>query len=189
MPDAASAANTMPSFGRVWRRAYLGLGSNLGDRVANIQGALEKLSAAEVKIRRLSSFYETEPVDYLPQPWFVNCVAEVATKLAPQQLLKVCKSVERSVGRRPTIPKGPREIDIDILFYENVVVRSAAFRIPHARLEERRFVLVPLCELAPEFHHPVSGRTAAEMLAVTQDKAQVIRMKQCAASNPRTKRR
>ena len=187
--DATTAANATPNLSRGWRRAYLGLGSNLGNRVANIRRALEKLSAAEVKIHRISSLYETEPVDYLAQPWFVNCVAEVDTQLAPQQLLKACKAVERALGRRPSIPKGPREIDIDILFYENVVVRSATFRIPHARLEERRFVLVPLCELAPELHHPVSGRTAAEMLAETQDKAEVLRMKQGASSEPKTRSR
>ena len=185
--DATSAANAKPSLGQRWKRAYLGLGSNLGDRVANIRRALERFSAVEVKIHRLSSMYKTEPVDYLPQPWFVNCVAEIDTKLSPRQLSKACKSVERALGRRPSIPKGPREIDIDLLFYENVVVRSAALRIPHARLEERRFVLVPLCELAPEFRHPESGQTAAEMLAETRDTAQVIRMKRSAARIPKTR--
>jgi 2-amino-4-hydroxy-6-hydroxymethyldihydropteridine diphosphokinase len=188
IPDATSAANAKPSLGQRWKRAYLGLGSNLGDRVANIRRALERFSAAEVKIHRLSSMYETAPVEYLPQPWFVNCVAEVDTKLSPQQLLKACKSVERALGRRPSIPKGPREIDIDILFYENVIAHSAFLRIPHAHLEERRFVLVPLCELAPEIHHPVSGRTAAEMLAETRDTAQVIRMKRSAARVSKTRR-
>ena len=188
IPDATSAANAKPSLGQRWKRAYLGLGSNLGDRVANIRRALERFSAAEVKIHRLSSMYETEPVDYLAQPWFVNCVAEVTTKLSPRQLFEACKSVERALGRRPSIPKGPREIDIDILFYENVIAHSAFLRIPHAHLEERRFVLVPLCELAPEIHHPVSGRTAAEMLAETRDTAQVIRMKRSAARVSKTRR-
>jgi 2-amino-4-hydroxy-6-hydroxymethyldihydropteridine diphosphokinase len=188
MSDAISAANAKPRLGDRWKRAYLCLGSNVGDRVANIRKALDRLNRSGITVRRVSSFYETEPVDYLRQPWFVNCVAEVTTKLSPRQLFKACKSVERALGRRPSIPKGPREIDIDILFYENVVVCSAALRIPHARLEERRFVLVPLCELAPEIHHPLSGRTAAEMLAETPDTAQVIRLKQSAAREAKTKR-
>jgi len=168
--------------------AFLSLGSNLGDRADYIRKALERLNQSGVTVRRVSSLYETEPVDYRAQPWFINCVAEVETKLSPRQLFKVCKAVERVLGRRPAIPQGPREIDIDILFYENVVVRSAALRIPHARLEERRFVLVPLCELAPEIHHPVSGRTAAEMLAETRDTARVIRMKRSTARVSKTRR-
>jgi len=168
--------------------AFLSLGSNLGDRADYIRKALERLNLSGVTVRRVSSLYETEPVHYRAQPWFINCVAEVETKLSPRQLFKACKAVERALGRRPAIPQGPREIDIDILFYENVVVDSVALRIPHARLEERRFVLVPLCELRPEVCHPVSRRTAAEMLAETRDTSQVIRLRQKAAKAPRAKR-
>jgi 2-amino-4-hydroxy-6-hydroxymethyldihydropteridine diphosphokinase len=156
--------------------AFLSLGSNLGDRADSIRQALARLRQTGVKVRRVSSRYETEPVDHRAQPWFLNCVAEVETKLSPRQLLSACKSIERALGRRPSLPKGPRAIDIDILFYENVVVDSARLRIPHARLGERRFVLAPLCELRPEIRHPVSGRTAAEMLAEIRDTAQVIRL-------------
>lgn len=149
----------------------------MGDRVANIRRALEMLASARVEVQRLSSFYKTEPVDFRPQPWFMNCVAEVATELMPLQLLKVLQSVERALGRRPGISKGPRPIDIDILLYENVVVRSALLTIPHARLGDRRFVLIPLRELAARLLHPVTQRTVLEMLRDTTDSSHVLRLK------------
>jgi 2-amino-4-hydroxy-6-hydroxymethyldihydropteridine diphosphokinase len=161
----------------VTKRAYLSLGSNLGDRIQNIRKALELLARAGVEILRISSFYKTEPVDFRPQPWFVNCAAEVATELMPLQLLRATQSVERALGRRGGTCKGPRPIDIDILLYENVIVRSSALTIPHARMSERRFVLVPLRELAPGARHPLTQRTVLEMLRETQDVGQVVRMK------------
>jgi len=160
------------------KQAYLSLGSNVGDRVAHIRKAFELLPSVGIVVRRISSFYQTEPVDCLPQRWFVNCVAEVGTELMPLRLLRVLQSVERSLGRRPGIPKGPRPIDIDILLYENVVVRSSVLTIPHARLSQRRFVLVPLRELAAHLRHPVTQRTVLEMLHDTPDSSQVIRLKQ-----------
>ena len=159
------------------KRAYLSLGSNVGDRVSHIRKACELLPAAGVEVRRVSSLYRTEPVDFSPQRWFINCVAEAETDLMPLRLLKALQSVERQLGRRPGIPKGPRPIDIDILLYENVVVRSAALTIPHERLAERRFVLVPLGELAARLRHPVTQRTVLEMLHETPDTSQVIRVK------------
>jgi 2-amino-4-hydroxy-6-hydroxymethyldihydropteridine diphosphokinase len=159
------------------KRVYLSLGSNLGDRVENIRRALEALEGAGVVIRRLSSFYRTEPVEFRAQPWFVNCVAEAETELMPLQLLKAAKSVERSLGRRSGIPKGPRPIDIDILLYENSAVRSQALTIPHPAMSERRFVLIPLGELAPRIRHPVTERTVSEMLHETPDTSLVVRMK------------
>jgi 2-amino-4-hydroxy-6-hydroxymethyldihydropteridine diphosphokinase len=161
----------------VTKRAYLSLGSNLGDRIQNIRKALELLARAGVEILRISSFYKTEPVDFRPQPWFVNCAAEVATELMPLQLLRATQSVERALGRRGGTCKGPRPIDIDILLYENVIVRSSALTIPHARMSERRFVLVPLRELAPGARHPLTQRTVLEMLRETQDVSQVVRTK------------
>src|SRR5271167_1530750 len=146
------------------KQVYLSLGSNRGDRVANLRRAMEELGQAGVKVQRVSSYYKTEPVDFGPQAWFLNCAMEASTALMPMQLLKAVKSVERALGRRPGVSKGPRLIDIDILLYENVVVRTAALTIPHERMNERRFVLIPLRELAPATRHPVSRRTITEML-------------------------
>ena len=159
------------------KSVFLSLGSNLGDRVENIRRALELLPQSGVEIRRLSSLYKTEPVDYHAQAWFVNCVAEAATGLMPMQLLKAVKKVERAMGRRAGVLKGPRPIDIDILLYENAVVRSATLTIPHERLAERRFVLVPLRELAASHRHPVTRRSVLEMLQETTDASQVVRLK------------
>jgi 2-amino-4-hydroxy-6-hydroxymethyldihydropteridine diphosphokinase len=167
-----------PSEVSVMKRVYISLGSNLGNRAAQIQRALEEMPAAGVAVLRVSPFYKTEPVDYQPQRWFVNCVAEVETELMPLQLLKALQSVERKLGRKPSIPKGPRPIDLDILFYENAVVRSAALTIPHGHLHERKFVLVPLRDLAPLLRHPVTHQTVLEMLSGTTDTSQVIRIRE-----------
>ena len=158
------------------KRVFLSLGSNLGNRPGNLKKALEELAAAGVEIRRISSFYRTEPVDYKQQPWFVNCVAEAATELLPMQLLSAVQRVERNLGRRPGINKGPRKIDIDILLYDNVVVHSATLNIPHASMAERRFVLVPLRELEAGLRHPITERTVTEMLSETADTSAVIRI-------------
>ena len=164
------------------KRVFLSLGSNLGDRSGNIQRALDALGAAGLEVRRVSSFYRTEPVEFRQQPWFVNCVAEVATDLLPLQLLKAIQRVERHLGRRRDVNKGPRKIDIDILLYENVVVRSAGLNIPHTSMAERRFVLVPLRELEAGLRHPVTERTVLEMLNETADTSQVIRINPAGAA-------
>ena len=159
------------------KSVYLSLGCNLGDRIGNLRKALEMLKAKKIDIRRLSCFYKTEPVDFGPQAWFVNCVAEAWTDLMPLQLLRACQSVERALGRRPAIRKGPRPIDIDILLYESSVVRSAVLKIPHQRMTTRRFVLVPLREIAPHLRHPVSQQTIPEMLSALGNAGQVIRLR------------
>jgi 2-amino-4-hydroxy-6-hydroxymethyldihydropteridine diphosphokinase len=170
------AGSTFPK-PHLMKRIFLSLGSNVGDRIGHIRKACESLPVAGVVIRRVSSFYRTEPVDFVPQRWFVNCVVEGETELMPLRLLKLLQSVERQLGRRPGISKGPRPIDIDILLYENVIVRSPRLTIPHERLAERRFVLVPLGELAAHLRHPVTQRTVLEMLQETVDMSQVIRLK------------
>ena len=166
----------VPKLSSPAKRVFLSLGSNLGDRVANIRKALEQLAGVGVAITRVSSFYKTEPMDFRPQAWFVNCVAEAETCLMPMQLLNAVKTVERALGRRTGVAKRPRAIDIDILLYESVVVRSAALTIPHERMAERRFVLLPLRELAGSIRHPVSKRTVYEMLAEAGDTSQVVRL-------------
>ena len=157
---------------------YLSLGSNLGDRAAHLRRALDELAAAGIEVARVSAFYWTEPVDYRPQPWFLNAVAEVRTELLPSRLLSTLQRIELKMGRRRTVPKGPRTIDLDILFYDNAVVRTSALTIPHPRMEERKFVLAPLSELAPDLRHPLTHKTVREMLSDTADRSQIMRYEQ-----------
>jgi 2-amino-4-hydroxy-6-hydroxymethyldihydropteridine diphosphokinase len=147
------------------KTVYLGLGSNVGDRLASLQVALQRLESADLRVRRVSSFYETAAVDYLSQPDFLNCVAEAETELLPLRLLQHVQRIEREMGRLRNIPKGPRNIDIDILLYGAAIIRSAQLEVPHPRMSRRRFVLEPLCELAPDTRHPVTRQTFRELLA------------------------
>jgi 2-amino-4-hydroxy-6-hydroxymethyldihydropteridine diphosphokinase len=152
---------------------YLSLGSNLGDRAANLERAIEALPEIAVRVLRRSSIYETEPVDLIAQPWFLNCVVEAETSLEPRQLLEALQTIERELGSKKLVPRGPRIIDLDVLFYSAEVIHEAGIEIPHPRMAERKFVLVPLAELAPELRHPALRKTAAELLAVTQDRSAV----------------
>ena len=144
-------------------RVYLGLGSNLGDRAANIERALQMLSE-RVRLTARSSLYETEPVGLRDQPWFLNMVCAGETDLAPKALLDFVKGIERAMGRVETVRFGPRLIDIDILFYDDLVFKTPDLEIPHPRLTERAFVLVPLVEIAPHLIHPLLGLTVQEIL-------------------------
>lgn len=155
--------------------AFLSLGSNIGDRAANIARAIDCLRKRGVQVIRQSSLYETEPVDYLDQGWFLNSMVQIETQLRPEELMQTLLGVERSMGRERRIPKGPRLIDIDILLYGNEIVRSPELKIPHPRMTERRFVLVPLAEIAPAVAHPVFKKTIAELLALTPDQSTVRR--------------
>jgi 2-amino-4-hydroxy-6-hydroxymethyldihydropteridine diphosphokinase len=150
------------------KTVYLGLGSNIGDREANLREALENLEATGIRVVRRSSVYETQPQDVRDQPWFLNAVAEVETDLFPLQLLARIQNIERQMGRRRLTPKGPRNIDIDILFYGRSVIQTPELETPHPRIAQRRFVLEPLSEIAPELRHPLSGKTAREMLATLE---------------------
>ena len=146
------------------KSAYLGLGSNVGDRQNNLRRAVEALAAPDLRIARVSPVYETEPVEFTEQGWFLNQVVEVETELFPIQLLTRVTRVERRLGRVRTVPKGPRTIDIDILFFGRAVVRTAKLEIPHPALAARRFVLVPLADLVPDLRHPITRKTVREML-------------------------
>ena len=151
--------------------AYLGLGSNVGDSEALLKSALDHLNGPDLRLVRVSSVYETEPIGLREQRWFLNLVAEFQTDLFPKQLLHRIGKVERELGRKRTVPNGPRTIDIDILLYGNSIVRTEALEIPHPRYRERRFTLAPLAELNPQLRDPVTRRTMAEMLAALKDQA------------------
>ena len=150
------------------KTAYLALGSNLGDREKNLDLALKALANPAIELVRSSSIYETAPMLLENQPWFLNQVAEVKTSLFPRQLLHAMQDIERQLGRKRTIPNGPRLIDIDLLLYGRTVMSSAELTVPHPRMAERRFVLEPLSELAPRLRHPVLKRTMLELLSATK---------------------
>ena len=155
------------------KTVYLGLGSNLGDRQAMLREAGAALESRRLHIRRLSPIYETEPVGVAGQQWFLNRVAEAETDLFPLQLLHWTSRVESKLGRRRVTPNGPRTIDIDILLFGNAVVRAPSLEIPHPRFRERRFVLAPLADLAPELRDPVTRKTVRQLLGEVN--GQVVR--------------
>jgi 2-amino-4-hydroxy-6-hydroxymethyldihydropteridine diphosphokinase len=146
------------------KTAYLSLGSNIGDREANLRAALDQLQPV-----RVSPIYEAEPVDYTAQAWFLNLAAEIQTDLFPRQLLALTQRIERDLGRVRTVAKGPRTLDIDILFFGAAVMHTTELEIPHPRIAERRFVLRPLADIAPDLRHPVSHRSVQQMLEALTD--------------------
>ena len=152
---------------------YIALGSNVGDRASMLERAMAAMNSAGIRVLRESSFYVTEPVDAPGQAWFLNAVVEAETSLLPLQLLHALLRIERELGRRRITPHGPRTIDLDILFYGSSVIHSKELQVPHPRLSERRFVLVPLAQIAPEFRHPVLHKSVTQLLAETPDRSEV----------------
>ncbi len=151
---------------------YLGIGSNLGNRESNLAKALEALSR-RMTIERISSIYETEPVGYVEQPWFLNMVCSGTTGLDPFEVLSLAKEIEAQLGRIPDFPNAPRTIDIDIIFYDDRIIETTDLVIPHPRMVERAFVLIPLAEIAPEFIHPANGTSVKELLSKIINSKQV----------------
>lgn len=149
-------------------KIYLGIGSNIGHRKANLEEALDRLKE-RVSFTKVSSFYETEPVDYLDQPWFLNIVAEGETTLTPQELLQFAQRVEQDMKRVKTVRFGPRTIDVDILLYDDVEMDTPDLTLPHPRMRARNFVMVPLSEIAPDLI--IGGESVTQILAALKGEA------------------
>ena len=143
--------------------AYLSLGSNIGDRESHLRDAIARLQASGCVIST-SSFYETEPVDFTDQAWFLNCALALETTESPEELMSSILRIEEQMGRKRTQRKGPRIIDIDLLLFDDAILDSPALTIPHPAMHQRRFVLQPLAEIAPQVLHPLRKRTIQELL-------------------------
>jgi len=153
-------------------KAYILAGSNLGDRKANVRFALASLAKGGT-ILKISSFFETEPVGFSDQPWFLNLAIALETMLPPSELLSICQSIENSCGRVRSFPNAPRTLDLDILLYGKAVINEPDLIIPHPRLPERRFALEPLAQIAPDFMHPVLKKTIQSLLEACSDRSEV----------------
>jgi len=157
--------------------AFIGIGSNLGDKIRNCKSAVEglaKLRGSRVLVS--SSLYKTEPVGYREQDWFVNCVVKIGTAWGPHALFRHLKEIEKILGRQKTFMWGPRVIDLDLLLYNTDRYSDRDLQIPHPRLHERAFVLVPLCEIAPAVIHPALGKTARKLLEALDETEAVEKM-------------
>lgn len=144
------------------KTVYLSLGSNVGDRAANLAQAVELLAELG-EVSAISSMYETEPVEFVHQDWFLNCAVALESDKLPRQLLAALQRIEQQLGRRRTVAKGPRTVDVDILLFGSSVIETADLVVPHPAMHERRFVLEPLAEIAPQVRHPVLKKTIREL--------------------------
>jgi len=156
--------------------AYISVGSNMGDRILNCRRGISALSRSGAsKVVAESRFFQTEPVDYIEQGWFVNGVVKIETRLDPESLLAELRAIEREAGRtRSSIRFGPRLLDLDILFYDDLIFARADLEIPHPRLHKRRFVLVPICDIDKKIMHPVLKKDAASLLDALNDTGQKV---------------
>ncbi|HEV8337511.1 MAG TPA: 2-amino-4-hydroxy-6-hydroxymethyldihydropteridine diphosphokinase [Candidatus Polarisedimenticolia bacterium] len=168
MPDTPQRGGSLVS-----ERIFLGLGSNLGDRLDHLRQAIESLQDKGVRIVRLSAVYDTDPVGYRAQGNFLNLVAEVDWQASPRELLERCQAVERERGRARAVRDGPRTLDLDLLLFGDRILKETDLTLPHPRMHERRFVLQPLAELAPLLRHPVLGMTVGTLLERCADSAGV----------------
>jgi len=157
--------------------AYLGLGSNLGDKEMNLRRALQSLDQAKIQILEASPLYVTEPVEFKDQDWFLNQAVSIQTSLGPRDLLSYCLQIEQMMGRQRTAAKGPRNIDLDILLYGDLILQEKGLTIPHPMLHTRRFVLVPLATLGPDIIHPVLRQPISTLLDRCPDPSQVVLFK------------
>ncbi|MBI5181605.1 MAG: 2-amino-4-hydroxy-6-hydroxymethyldihydropteridine diphosphokinase [Nitrospirae bacterium] len=154
------------------KKAYLGIGSNIGNKIENCKKAIELLNEhTQVKVLKISGFYETEPVGYKEQEWFVNCAVEIKTDLNPQELLLLCQTIESKLGRERKIKYGPRIIDLDILLYNNDIIDNKDLKTPHPEMQKRGFVLKPLSDIAPDAVHPVLKRKIADLMVDITEKS------------------